>query len=116
MTLRPFVVGLTGGIGSGKSAAADLFRDFGAAIVDTDLIAHQLTAPQGAAMPAIEAAFGAGVVAGAGAGLGAGLAAGLGGCGRYSGPLMPHPPSTIRPQAAAAMAMVRMDSAQKQEC
>jgi dephospho-CoA kinase len=63
MTLRPFVVGLTGGIGSGKSAAADLFRDFGAAIVDTDLIAHQLTAPHGAAMPAIEAAFGAGVVA-----------------------------------------------------
>ena len=31
-------------------------------------------------------------------------------------PLIPHPPSTSRPQAAAAMAMVRMDSAQKREC
>lgn len=59
---RPFVVGLTGGIGSGKSAVAELFREFGAAIVDTDLIAHQLTAPDGAAMALIEAAFGAGVV------------------------------------------------------
>ena len=59
----PFVVGLTGGIGSGKSAAADLFGEMGAAIVDTDLIAHRLTAPGGAAMGAVEAAFGAGVVA-----------------------------------------------------
>lgn len=59
----PFIVGLTGGIGSGKSAAADLFGEMGAAIVDTDLIAHRLTAPGGAAMEAVEAAFGAGVVA-----------------------------------------------------
>ena len=44
---RP-VIGLTGGIGSGKSAAADLFAGFGADVVDTDLIAHQLTAPGGA--------------------------------------------------------------------
>ena len=63
---RP-VIGLTGGIGSGKSAAADLFAGFGADVVDTDLIAHQLTAPGGAAMAAIAEAFGAGVVRGDGA-------------------------------------------------
>lgn len=39
------VIGLTGGIGSGKSAAARLFAELGAAVVDTDAIAHQLTAP-----------------------------------------------------------------------
>ena len=55
-----FSVGLTGGIGSGKSLVAELFAERGAAIVDTDLIAHQLTAPQGAAMAGIRAAFGAG--------------------------------------------------------
>lgn len=60
--MRPFVVGLTGGIGSGKSAAADLFAARGAGLVDTDQIAHRLTAPDGAAMAAIRAAFGAGVV------------------------------------------------------
>ena len=53
---RP-VIGLTGGIGSGKSAAADLFAGFGADVVDTDLIAHQLTAPGGDAMAAIAAAW-----------------------------------------------------------
>jgi dephospho-CoA kinase len=56
------VVGLTGGIGSGKSAAAELFAARGARIVDADAIAHALTAPQGAAMPAIRAAFGDAVV------------------------------------------------------
>jgi len=56
------VIGLTGGIGSGKSAAADAFARHGAAIVDTDVIAHQLTAPQGAAIPAISAAFGPGIL------------------------------------------------------
>ena len=57
-------VGLTGGIGSGKSTvAAQLVRAHGAVLVDTDLIARQLTLPGGAAMPAIEAAFGARLVA-----------------------------------------------------
>ena len=51
-------VGLTGGIGCGKSTVADLFAALGATIVDTDVIAHALTAPQGAAMPAIVAEFG----------------------------------------------------------
>ena len=60
---RRLVIGLTGGIGSGKSTAADLFAARGATLVDTDLIAHALTGPEGAAMPAIRAAFGDGVIA-----------------------------------------------------
>lgn len=56
---RPaFSVGLTGGIGCGKSTVADLFAALGASIIDTDVIAHALTAPHGAAMPAIVAEFG----------------------------------------------------------
>jgi dephospho-CoA kinase len=53
-----FSVGLTGGIGCGKTTVADKFGALGASLVDTDLIAHALTAPGGAAMPAIVAAFG----------------------------------------------------------
>ncbi|HWJ94532.1 MAG TPA: dephospho-CoA kinase [Telluria sp.] len=53
-----FSVGLTGGIGCGKTTVANLFAARGAAIVDTDEIAHSLTAPHGAAMPAILAEFG----------------------------------------------------------
>ena len=53
-----FVVGLTGGIGSGKSAAADEFARLGATVVDTDAIAHELTAPGGAALGHIKALFG----------------------------------------------------------
>lgn len=55
-----FVVGLTGGIGSGKSTAADCFASHGITIVDTDAIAHELTAANGAAMPALLEEFGAG--------------------------------------------------------
>ena len=58
-----YVVGLTGGIGSGKSAVADLFAARGILVVDTDAVAHALTAPGGAAMPAIRAEFGAAVAA-----------------------------------------------------
>jgi len=57
-----FAVGLTGGIGSGKSLVADMLAERGAAIVDTDAIAHALTAPHGAAMEALVAAFGPGFV------------------------------------------------------
>jgi dephospho-CoA kinase len=53
-----FVIGLTGGIGSGKSAAAREFERLGASVVDTDAIAHQLTAPGGAALEHIKALFG----------------------------------------------------------
>ena len=58
-----FVVGLTGGIGSGKSTVADLFAAHGVPLVDTDLIAHRITAPHGLAMPQIAAEFGAAFVA-----------------------------------------------------
>jgi dephospho-CoA kinase len=53
-----FSVGLTGGIGSGKSTVADLFAARGVPVVDTDVIAHQITAPQGVAMPQIREKFG----------------------------------------------------------
>jgi dephospho-CoA kinase len=52
------LIGLTGGIGSGKSTVADAFAALGAGVVDTDQIAHRLTAPGGVAMPAIVAEFG----------------------------------------------------------
>ncbi|MGO4477139.1 dephospho-CoA kinase [Massilia sp. 2TAF26] len=53
-----FAVGLTGGIGCGKTTVADLFAARGASVIDTDQIAHSLTAPHGAAMPALVAEFG----------------------------------------------------------
>lgn len=52
------VLGLTGGIGSGKSAVAALFRNLGIPVIDVDAIAHELTAPGGDAIPAIRKAFG----------------------------------------------------------
>lgn len=52
------VIGLTGGIGSGKSTAAQIFGELGAEIIDTDAIAHALTAPGQPAVEAIAAAFG----------------------------------------------------------
>lgn len=61
--MTPFCVGLTGGIGSGKSSAARLFEELGAAVVDTDAIAHELTGPDGGAMTQIRRAFGAAFIA-----------------------------------------------------
>ena len=52
------LIGLTGGIGSGKTAVSNLFAQLGAGIVDTDLIAHQITAPGGKAIPLIRDHFG----------------------------------------------------------
>jgi dephospho-CoA kinase len=54
-----YIVGLTGGIGSGKSAAAQVFEELGATVIDTDALAHALTGPGGAAIEPIRAAFGA---------------------------------------------------------
>jgi dephospho-CoA kinase len=61
--VKPYTVGLTGGIGSGKSAVAALFEKLGVEIVDTDEIAHELTRPGGEAIAAISAAFGAEAIA-----------------------------------------------------
>jgi len=61
------LIGLTGGIGSGKSTVADAFAALGAGVVDTDQIAHRLTAPNGTAMPAILAEFGPSVADSTGA-------------------------------------------------
>lgn len=60
-------VGLTGGIGSGKSTVARMLADCGAAVIDADAISRQTTAPGGAAIPLIAAQFGADLVAADGA-------------------------------------------------
>ena len=60
-------VGLTGGIGSGKSTVADRLAALGASIVDTDVLAHALTGPGGAAMAAIGREFGPGFLTAEGA-------------------------------------------------
>lgn len=55
---RIFRLGLTGGIGSGKSTVATMLAERGAAVVDADAIARSVTAPQGSALPAIAQTFG----------------------------------------------------------
>jgi dephospho-CoA kinase len=62
-----YKIGLTGGIGSGKSRVADLLAEWGAAIIDSDVIAHELTAPGGAAIEPIRKHFGPDVIAATGA-------------------------------------------------
>lgn len=59
-------VGLTGGIGSGKSAAADFLAARGAVVVDTDAISRELTAPGGGAIAPLAQAFGPAALAGDG--------------------------------------------------
>jgi dephospho-CoA kinase len=59
----PYCVGLTGGIGSGKSSAARLFATLGAGMVDVDDISHALTRPGGGAIAAIREQFGAQAIA-----------------------------------------------------
>ncbi len=63
----PLRIGLTGGIGSGKSTVATLLARHGAAVIDTDAIAHRLSAANGAAIPALRAAFGDAIVGSDGA-------------------------------------------------
>lgn len=58
MTVSNFTVGLTGGIGSGKTTVANMFAQLGATLIDTDLIAHSLTDENGEAVEAIKQAFG----------------------------------------------------------
>lgn len=59
MTMR---VGLTGGIGSGKSTVAQMWVAQGAHLIDTDAISRSLTAPGGAALPSIAQGFGSSVI------------------------------------------------------
>ena len=58
----PLRIGLTGGIGSGKSEVARQFAGLGAAVIDTDLIARQLVEPGQPALAKIAATFGSGVI------------------------------------------------------
>jgi dephospho-CoA kinase len=58
MPSTTFSVGLTGGIGSGKTMVANMFGAKGAAVIDTDQIAHQLTSAGGTAISAIRTQFG----------------------------------------------------------
>jgi dephospho-CoA kinase len=57
-TAEKFSIGLTGGIGSGKTTVANLFAELGATVIDTDAIARQLTVSGGIAIPSIRAEFG----------------------------------------------------------
>lgn len=59
---RPLRVGLTGGIGSGKTAVADILEAQGAAVIDTDAIAHALTAPGGLAIEPLRREFGSDMI------------------------------------------------------
>lgn len=56
---RPLRLGLTGGIGSGKSTVGDILVSLGATLIDADQIAREVTGPHGAAMQAIRDHFGA---------------------------------------------------------
>lgn len=57
-TARPLVVALTGGIASGKTAVSDRFAQLGAEVIDTDVIAHDMTAPGAPALIEIREVFG----------------------------------------------------------
>ena len=62
MTQGTYVVGLTGGIGSGKTAVADGFAALGVEIIDTDALAHALSAVGQPGFAAIRDAFGEGIL------------------------------------------------------
>lgn len=64
---RLWRIGLTGGIGSGKSTVAGLLAQHGAAVIDADAISRQTTSAGGAAIAAIASAFGQDFITGAGA-------------------------------------------------
>ncbi len=61
MDIGPLKIGLTGGIGSGKSTVAAMFAPLGATLIDTDAISRALTAAGGAALPALRREFGSAI-------------------------------------------------------
>ena len=67
MSRKPLRLGLTGGIGSGKSTVASILASAGAAVMDADAISRSLTLPGGRAIPAILAEFGEQLIASDGA-------------------------------------------------
>ncbi len=67
MQTSKFKLGLTGGIGSGKTQVANLLAGWGASVIDTDLIAHSLTAPGGRAIDQIRQVFGVDLIESSGA-------------------------------------------------
>lgn len=66
MTAPPLRIGLTGGIGSGKSTVSNMLAGHGATLIDTDLIARSVSEPGGAAIEALRTAFGSQFIAGDG--------------------------------------------------
>ncbi len=62
-----FCVGLTGGIGSGKSTVASLFKEYDVLVIDSDVISHQMTQSGGMAIAAIHSTFGDGYIDASGA-------------------------------------------------
>ena len=64
---QPLRIGLTGGIGSGKSTVAKMFLECGAALIDADAVSRSLTQPKGAAIAEILKQFGASAIAADGA-------------------------------------------------
>ena len=62
MNPRPPCIGVTGGIGSGKTTVVGFLGALGGAVIDADAVSRSLTAPGGAAIPAIQAAFGPGAL------------------------------------------------------
>lgn len=65
--MSAYIVGVSGGIGSGKSTVAERFSHLGAGVVDTDHVAHALTASRGGGIPEIRRAFGESVISADGA-------------------------------------------------
>lgn len=58
---KPYLVGLTGGIATGKSHLSETLKQHGVVVIDADQISHALTAPGGKALPLLRAAFGNGI-------------------------------------------------------
>ena len=63
MMMKTTLLGLTGGIGSGKSTVAQMLQELGATVIDADAISRQISAAGGLAIPALQAAFGPAVIA-----------------------------------------------------